>query len=119
MKASGLSTFERWPARGIIRFVTPGTPGEEAPRADPEDEVHRPVDDQDRAAVGQELVPEPAADQAPDGLRAALREVAAGGDRRRDDGPIAAPEPGQRDRPDGGLRGEPQALAVEHGSRAG
>ena len=113
VKASGLSTFERWPARGIIRLRDPRDAGEEPARADPEDEVHRAVDDQDRAAVGQQPLLEPAAREVPDARAAALREVAAGGDRRGHDGPVAAPEPGQRDGANGRLRGEAQAPAVE------
>ena len=53
VKTSGRSTFERWPARGMTRCVTPGTPARNRACADPEDEVERAVDHQDRAAVGQ------------------------------------------------------------------
>src|SRR6185436_6358723 len=54
--------------------------GDEPRCADAEDEVHRAVDDEDRAAVGQEAIPKRPAGDPAYGQAAALREVAAGRD---------------------------------------
>src|SRR5687768_7011065 len=92
--------------------------GEEALGADPEDEVHRPVDDEDLAAVGEQPVPEPAAGEVPHGLRAALREVAPGGDGGTHHGPVSAAEPGERDGTDRRLGREPEPPAIDEEGQA-
>src|SRR5437867_4447388 len=68
---------------------------QEAARPDPEDEVERAVDDQDRAAIGKEAIPERAASDPAHRLAAAPGEVAAGRDGSAEDGTVATPEPGE------------------------
>src|SRR5215218_1413394 len=83
--------------------------GEEPPGADSEDQVHRAVDDEDLATVGEQLVAEPSSDEALHGRGSAPGEVPACGDRRGHGGAVAASEPGQRHRANSRLGGKTQA----------